>query len=136
MDIRKLVSSDYDDILVGWWKDWRWEPPTRDFLPDNGVGGFIVYDEDVPVCAGFMYITNSKVGWSEFIVSNINYRDKEKRNEALDLLIQSISIVLSDVGCRYVYTSLKNKSLVNAYARNGFVKGSEGCTEMVKIWQQ
>ncbi len=60
-DIRKLNSTDYDEVLVGWWKDWGWEPPAKDFLPDDGEGGFLVLDEDIPVCAGFIYVTNSKV---------------------------------------------------------------------------
>ncbi len=41
-DIRPLELDDYDTILVDWWKDWGWTPPTRDFLPDNGKGGMIV----------------------------------------------------------------------------------------------
>ena len=77
--VRKLNTTDYDDILVGWWKGWKWTPPTRDFLPENGEGGFIVLDGDTPVCAGFVYITNSKVAWCEFIISNPNYKDHRKK---------------------------------------------------------
>ena len=72
--IRELNETDYESILVGWWKDWRWTPPPKDFLPDGGKGGFIVYDGDIPVCAGYIYITNSKVGWCDWIISNINYK--------------------------------------------------------------
>ena len=32
--IRKLKTSDYDDLLVGWWKDWGWKPPEREVLPE------------------------------------------------------------------------------------------------------
>ena len=46
-DIRPLELDDYDTILVDWWKDWGWTPPTRDFLPDNGKGGMIVFDGDI-----------------------------------------------------------------------------------------
>ena len=35
-NIRKLNSTDYDSVLVGWWKDWGWELPAKDFLPDDG----------------------------------------------------------------------------------------------------
>ena len=54
LKIRELNDSDYEDILVGWWKDWGWQPPQKDFLPDDGKGGIIVYDDDVPICAGYM----------------------------------------------------------------------------------
>lgn len=42
MEVRNLIHSDYDEILVKWWKDWRWVAPSRDFLPDDGNGGLIV----------------------------------------------------------------------------------------------
>ena len=82
-NLRKLNSTDYEDILVGWWKDWEWTAPPKDFLPENGEGGVIIFDEEVPVCAGFMYATNSKVAWIEFVISNKNY--DRKRNQILGL---------------------------------------------------
>ena len=48
--VRQLNESDYDDILVKWWNDWAWAAPQRDFLPENGTGGLIVFDGDEPVC--------------------------------------------------------------------------------------
>lgn len=133
MEVRNLIHSDYDEILVKWWKDWRWVAPSRDFLPDDGNGGLIVYDGDVPVCAGYMYVTNSKTGLCEFIVSNFHYKDKEKRKEAISLLIHTIDKVLKNVGCKYSYSVLKNKSLINIYKEVGYQEGSKNCTEMVKI---
>jgi hypothetical protein len=53
--IRRLEDNDYDNILLTWWKAWGWEAPPKDFLPNDGVGGFIVYDNDIPVCAGFVW---------------------------------------------------------------------------------
>ena len=132
MTIRKLKSSDYDEILVNWWKSWRWAPPSRDFLPENGEGGFIVYDGDTPVCAGFNYLTNSKVGWCEFIISNFKYKDKEKRKEAITILINTIDGVLKISGCKYVFTSVKNKSLIETYKELGYTEGSSNSLEMVK----
>ena len=38
-NVRVLSESDYENILVGWWKDWEWTPPVKDFLPLDGVGG-------------------------------------------------------------------------------------------------
>ena len=50
-NIRVLKENDYEDILVGWWKDWKWIPPVKDFLPLNGLGGIMVEWNDIPVCA-------------------------------------------------------------------------------------
>ena len=133
MRIRKLEYNDYDDILTKWWKDWRWSAPPRDFLPEDGTGGLIIYDGDIPVCAGFIYMTNSKAGWVEFIVSNMEYRDKEKRKLYLSALIDSLGNILKDVGNKYTYVSLKNESLIKIYEELGYIKVSKGCFEMIKI---
>jgi len=81
LNILALKENDYEDILCKWWRDWRWNPPKRDFLPENGTGGFIVYDGDVPVCAGFMYTTNSKAAWCDWIISNMEYKDRKKEKK-------------------------------------------------------
>lgn len=133
MQIRKLEYNDYDDILAGWWKDWRWSAPPRDFLPDDGTGGLIIYDGDTPVCAGFVYMSNSKLGWVEFVVSNRDYRDRENRKLYLSTLVDSLGNILKNAGIKYTYVSLKNESLVKIYEELGYVKGSKGCLEMIKI---
>ena len=89
--VRALNASDYDDILVGWWKDWGWVAPAKDFLPEDGQGGLIVFDGDEPVCAGFMYTTNSKLACVDWIISSRTYRKKPTRKECLDLLIYALT---------------------------------------------
>ena len=81
--IRKLNKTDYEDTLVKWWSDWRWTAPRKDFLPDDGEGGFILYDGDIPVCAGYIYLTNSRVGWCDWIISNFEYKNKKKIEKRL-----------------------------------------------------
>ena len=70
-NIRQLEYQDYN-TLVEWWSDWGLDSPDRDFLPEDGIGGLIITDGDIPVCAGFIYNTNSKVAWIDWIVSNTN----------------------------------------------------------------
>ena len=132
MYIRKLEHSDYDNILSKWWKDWRWSAPPRDFLPEDGTGGLIIYDGEIPVCSGFVYMTNSKVGWVEFIVSNMEYKDKENRKLYISTLVDSLGNILKNVGAKYTYVSLKNESLIKIYEELGYVRGSKGCLEMIK----
>jgi hypothetical protein len=131
-EVRKLNNTDYNLILTKWWKDWRWTPPPKDFLPENGEGGFIVYDKEIPVCAGFIYVTNSKVGWCDWIVSNFDYKNKEKRKKALTYLITILTNTLKLSGCRYSYALLKSKSLIDHYKENGYTKGDSYNSEMIK----
>jgi len=133
LTIRALNENDYDNILVGWWKDWKWEAPLRDFLPDNGKGGLMVMDGDTPICAGFMYIRNSKASWIDWIISNKQYRVKPNRKEAIKLLVASLTVIAEDSGGKYGYALIKNKSLIEVYESLGYVKGDSYTSEMIKI---
>lgn len=130
--VRPLIEEDYDKTLRQWWFDWRWTPPSRDFLPENGKGGFIVYDGETPVCAGFMYETNSKAVWCDWIISNIKYKDRNNRKEALSLLIKRISEEAKELDKKYIYALIKNKPLINVYKKQGFVEGSSYSHELIK----
>lgn len=129
-DIRLLNNTDYEDILTGWWKDWRWTAPPQDFLPNVGI---IVYDGDTPVCAGYIYTTNSKVTWVDWIVSNFNYKNKENRKQALGLLVDTLTNIAKDSGSKYCYALIKNKSLINTYKELGYTEGDLYTSEMIKV---
>jgi RimJ/RimL family protein N-acetyltransferase len=132
LNIRPLEVSDYDNILVGWWNDWRWTAPTKDFLPENGTGGYIVYDKDIPICAGFMYTTNSTAVWCDWIISNIHYKDRQKRKDALSLLVETITNQAKALNKKYVYALIKNKPLINVYKKIGYEEASTYSIEMIK----
>jgi hypothetical protein len=131
-NIRLLNESDYDNILVNWWKDWRWQAPAKEMLPNNGLGGFMVSKGDVNICAGFAYFTNSGIAFCEFIISNFEYKEKD-RKDAIEFLIESISIACKESGHKAVWTVLRNKSLIDKYENCGFNKTQDGCTEMIKL---
>lgn len=130
MQIKQLTEQDYE-TLCDWWVQWKWTPLVRDFLPENGTGGFMIYsDNDTPVCAGFMYLTNSKVAWIEFIVSNPYYRGKD-RNVLIQRLIKYLADQCWALGYDYAYTSTKHSALINKFESVGFTKGTVGSTELV-----
>ena len=80
-----------------------------------------------------MYITNSKVGWCDWIVSNFEYKNKKKRKEALSFLVQVLSHTLKISGCKYGYALLKNDSLIKTYEDNGYIKADAYNAEMMKL---
>jgi hypothetical protein len=131
-NIKPLGETDYEDILVGWWKDWKWTPPLKDFLPSDGKGGVMVLDNDIPVCAGFVYMTNSKVAWVDWIISNREYKKKPQRKEALDLLITTLTNICKDTGNKYCYALIKNKSLIKTYETLGYTSADSYTQEMIK----
>ena len=133
LNIKPLVYEDYDNHLVGWWKDWNWTPPTRDFLPQDGVGGMMVYDGDIPVCAGFLYNSNAKLAWGEWVISNKSYGKGDKRTQALVLLVETLTDMAKSLNKKYVYALIKNPSLAKVYKDLGYIEGDSYNTEMIKI---
>ncbi len=131
-NVRPLTDSDYDNLLVSWWKDWGWEPPKKDFLPDDGRGGILVLDGEEPVCAGFLYMTNSKVAWVDWIVSSKTYRKKPERSQAISLLIESLTNICINMGYKYSYALIKHPGLVETYKQLGYIKGDGYTGEMIK----
>jgi len=131
-NVRVLSETDYDDVLVGWWKDWKWTPPVKDFLPLDGRGGIMVEWDGIPVCAGFIIQTNSKVAMVEWVVSNKDFKEKAIRKDAMNLLIQTLTDVAKETGNTYTYTILKNPSLTNIYKNNGYLGHEQNITEMIK----
>lgn len=125
-----LQQEDYDNILKGWWKDWGWEAPSRDFLPQDGQGGVMVWDGDTPVCAGFLYNTNSKVAWVDWIISNKEY--KESRKEALSILIQTLTSVAKNLDNKFAYALIKHNGLIGVYEQQGYTTGDSYNKEMIK----
>jgi hypothetical protein len=130
--IRELQDNDYEDILVEWWQQWGWEPPQKDFLPRDGKGGIIVYDDETPVCAGYMYLTNSKVAWVDWIISNKEYTKKPQRKDAIKLLVSALTEICKNTGSKYVYALIKNQSLIGTYEELGYLKGDSYTSEMIK----
>jgi hypothetical protein len=132
-NIVELNPSDYDDILVNWWNDWGWTPPPKDFLPKKGEGGLIVYHKEKPVCAGFMYITNSSVSWVDWIISDKKIKNKKLRREAVKFLVAVLTNICQDNGSKYIYALLRHKGLSKTYEELGYNKGDSYTHEMIKI---
>lgn len=130
MTIRKLEEKDYE-LLCSWWADWGWTAPPQDMLPDNGAGGLMVEVDGKPVFAGFIYVSNSKTCWIEWIISNKKH--KENRKELLLLLVSSLTNIAQMSGGKYCLTMLKSKSLIQVYSECGYMKGDGNSQEMIKV---
>ena len=132
LNIKKLENNDYENILVNWWNNYNWTPPPKNFLPDNGSGGFIVYNDITPICAGFIYKTNSKVAWVDWIISNKEYRKKPERTDAIGLLIETLTNICRNKGAKYCYALIKHKGLIKTYKELGYTQADSYTSEMIK----
>lgn len=128
---RKLNDKDYD-CLVNWWEWWRWTPIPKNFLPDNGTGGIMIEKENVPIVAGFIYYTNSDAVVVEWIVSNPDYKNKD-RKQAVELLLKTIEAVCKKQGKQYMFSIGRSKHLINTHKKLGWVVDDKPSHEIVKI---
>ena len=128
MNYRLVTESDYQ-TLCEWWSFWRFPAPDWELLSTTGV---LVFDDEGLICVGFLYGTNSKISWIEFIVSNPNVKDKTKRKEAINFLIDTMCLTAKASGFSVVFSSLKNQNLINKYKDCGFIEGSNNCVELIK----
>jgi hypothetical protein len=87
---------------------------SKEILPMNGTGGIMVYKDDVPVVAGFLYLTNSKVAWLDWIISNPSYKETD-RKEAIMLLINTLEEIGKNQGYNVIISITRSKSLINIH---------------------
>jgi len=131
LNIRMLKNSDWN-TLVKWWDAWpKWTAPSKDFLPDNGKGGFMVEKNNQPIVAGFLYTTNSKAALLEWIVSNPKYREDD-RGQAIELLIEGAENVCKEQGVKYVFSIGRTKQLIDTHKKLGYHVDDKPSHEIVK----
>ena len=131
LNIRRLQDDDWE-TLCSWWDAWpEWVNPPKDFLPDNGAGGLMVYKHNTPIVAGFIYYTNSKGALLEWIVSNPDYREAD-RKEALELLIKGAEEVCKANGVKYMFTIGRSRSLIETHRKLGWTIDEGSSHEITK----
>ena len=73
-------------------------------MPLGGLGGFIIEKNQVPVAAIYLYVTNSSMGYFDFLISDPNYREKD-RFEIIMELFQYCTKVAIGAGCECVFVT-------------------------------
>ena len=130
LNFRKLVEGDYETICK-WWKWWRWPIPPKDFLPNDGKSGFMVEKNNEPIVSGFLYVTNSNVVLLEWVISNPEYREDD-RKDAIELLINEAEETCRKLGYKYIFTTVKNKHLVETHEKLGWSVDKKPSYEIIK----
>ena len=133
LSIRKIEESDWETLVNMWkmWPEWKKAIPTKELLPENGTGGFIVEKNNVAIVAGFMYTTNSKVAWTEWVVSNKDYREDD-RKDALKLLLNGIEHVAKASGYNIILSIARNNGLINTFKELKYTVDDKPSFEVAK----
>ena len=127
-NIRRLEESDYK-TLVKWWDWWPgWQAPPKTFLPETGL---IVEKNNIGVVAGYIYMTNSKTAIFDWVISNPEYRESD-RKEAITLLIQAVERVLRDQGIKHIFSFVRHKNLLKTHENLGWEIDKTPSYELIK----
>jgi len=130
LTVRALQESDWE-TLQEWWTKWNWPEMNKDLLPLNGTGGLIVYKGNIPIVSGFLYLTNSKVAWMEWIISNKDYREAD-RKEALEMLILGLEDIALSVDKNIILSIGRNTGLIDMHKKLGYTVDDRASYEISK----
>lgn len=129
LQVRKLIESDWN-FLPSWWEVYNQPVPQRDFLPENGLGGFMVYKEHNAIAAMFLYTTNSRTAIPAIVISDKDYKDND-RSDALQLLVDFTSSFAEDMGYKYSFAWAKPGVLLEKYKESGFTVDTTPSFELI-----
>ena len=128
LNIRRIKSEDYK-TFVKWWDAWpKWQAPPKDFLPDTVLKN---KKNNIGIVAGYVYMTNSKAALLEWIISNPEYRESD-RKDAITLLIQAVERVLKDQGIKYIFSIGRHKGLIETHKKLGWSVDEKPSYELIK----
>jgi len=131
LKVRQLAESDWD-TLVSWWDSWpEWQAPPKGFLPDNGTSGLMVYKNNTPIVAGFLYFTNSDGVLFEWVISNPEYKEKD-RKQAIEMLIATAEETCRLAGKKHMFSIGRNKSLIKIHESLGWTVDKSPSHELIK----
>lgn len=130
LKLRSLQESDWE-VLLSWWKAWGWPDIEKDLMPLDGLGGLIVEKQGKPIAAGFLYLTNSKVAWTEWIISDPEYRE-EDRKKCLGMVVEGLENVAISAGYKIILSIGRNKGLLSIHKELGYTVDDDPSYEISK----
>ena len=131
MNTRTLTESDYK-ILSDWWIAWSWPVMAKDMLPDNGTGGIMIENKGENVVAGFLYWSNSKLVWLDWIISNPK-TNRDIRQEAIKKLILTAESMTKEAGSKFMMSISRSNSLLKIHKELGWTIDPDPSHEMIKV---
>lgn len=124
-------ENDHYAMLALWWDSWAdWVAIPPMMLPENGL---IIYSDcNVPLCAGFVYKTDSCIAWVEHIISSKD-APKELRGGSVEFLINELSLLAKGLGFLICLTSSNKNGLIAKFENEKYQKTDLNTTILTKV---
>ena len=117
INIRKIQLEDYE-FINKWWDEQGFVPLEKDILPMNGLGGIII-EKEKPIAAAYLYLTNSKVGYIDNLITDPKYVSKD-RFDIILMLIRACEQMANDVGCLEIWAMTENEGIIQRCKALGY----------------
>ena len=108
--IRLIKEEDYK-FINSWWKAIEETPPPRKLLPENGLHGLIACKNDKPIACLYIYLTNSKFAYGDYLISDMNYKGRDRFDIILELMNQAIATAWG-LGCEDFWFITNDKGML------------------------
>ena len=109
--VRQVNMDDYKQINL-WYKKREELRPKMILLPNDGLGGFIVEKNEKPIAVIYLYLTNSKMGYFDFLMSDPDYIEKD-RSEVIMSLFHWCTKKAILAGCKCVFVTTAVTGVIN-----------------------
>ena len=121
INFRSFKEGDYE-TCCNWWR-WWWkgeDPIEEELLPGKDYC-FLVEKNNIPIAAGFLYVDKSSpVGYFTYVVSNPEYKEKDRR-DIIEYLIHSVEKESKSQGIKYLFTVCGNVHMENMHKKLGWI---------------
>ena len=117
INIRKIELKDYE-YIDKWWVEQGFKALDKSILPINGLGGIII-EKNKPIAVGYLYLTNSKMGYIDNLIADPNYKSKD-RFDIIIKLIQACRQMAKELGILDIWAITKSKGILQRCENLGY----------------
>jgi len=117
---RSFNDEDYTTVFE-WWIWWWGEKKgiEREVLPHNDYC-YIIEKNNIPIASGFLYVDkNAPMGYLTFVVSNPEYKEKDRRF-IIERLIINIEEEARSQGIKFMFTVCESIHMQNIHNKLGW----------------
>lgn len=116
-------------IMEEWWKNKGWIPYHPEVLSKTGL---MIYESETPVCAAWIFKTDSTVGLVGHIITSKDVKPKQKK-VCLEFLFQALEQESKELGIKMLVFFMTTNSLTKIAEKLGYLSSQQKCNELVKI---
>lgn len=112
---KELDYRIYYPVLFDWWEDWGHTPVLPEMLSENGI---MIFNDNIPICAGWLFRTDSNTAIAGWNISTRGHKDKRKG--CVEKLIEELESLAKKLGFELLNYPASNPNLRNKLEKRGF----------------